>query len=80
MFNNPFGPRARRYKRILSEFELINFKLNHIMATLAEVNTSLDALDAEVTAIKAAGTGAATTADLDAVKARIDAATTALQA
>lgn len=51
-----------------------------IMATLAEVNASLSALSTSVDAVAAevatlkAGQGAATAADLDVVKAAVDAA------
>lgn len=54
------------------------------MATLVEVNSSLDALDAQVVRLTAevaalkAGTGAATSADLDALKGRVDGAVSAL--
>jgi len=50
------------------------------MASLADVSTALDALETAVAAIPTGtpGTGI-TEADLDPIKARIDAATTALQ-
>jgi hypothetical protein len=53
------------------------------MATLAEVTASLDALDAAVAAIPTGTTTPAdgiSAADADAIKARIDADTAALQA
>ncbi len=56
------------------------------MATLSDVNLSLDALSAEVARVGQevadlkAAQGAATEADLDAVKARVDAAKDVLAA
>lgn len=61
--------------------------LGEIMATLVDVNASLDVLNVEVARVaqevadlKAQGTPAATEADLDAVKSRVDSAKDALAA
>jgi hypothetical protein len=77
----------RKLDKILDlqrEFEeqihLIIKQNKQTMATLADVTASLDALDAAVAAIPTgAPAGGISAADADAIKARIDADTTALQ-
>ena len=83
---NEFGGKKSReiLLHILTEIKELredfsSFKLE-TMAQLSDINASLDALDAAVAAIPAAGTpGGISETDADGIKSRIDAATTALQ-
>jgi hypothetical protein len=63
--------------KLLEEYSFLNKKLDLLMATLAELNSSLQALNDEVAKIPAPGTGAPSVleSDLDPIKAGIDQAT-----
>ena len=70
--------RRRHHEQVLERLELLRHQLHHIenrlMATLTDINTNLDKLEADVAnAPSQQPPAAATEADLDGVAARVDA-------